>query len=132
MEKHKASCSCGQLALVYDGEIERISICHCYACQKRTGSVFGVQTRLDKNKIRISGQATKYDRPTDEGDHVHFYFCPTCGATVYGEIDDLPETVSVAIGTSDNRNLPNPVFSVYEEQMVAWVVLPESVTEHMD
>jgi hypothetical protein len=132
MGKYKASCSCGQLSLVYEGEITRTSMCHCFACQKRTGSAFGVQTRIEKTKTRISGKATKYDRPTDEGDHVHFYFCPTCGATVYWEIDDLPETVSVAFGAFDTRTLPGPVFSVYEEQKAPWVILPETVTEHMD
>lgn len=90
-----------------------------------------MQTRVPKAQITISGRATKYDRPTDEGDHVHFFFCPTCGATVYWEIDDLPETVSVAFGAFENRDLPAPVFSVYEDHMVPWVVLPSSVSEHM-
>jgi len=131
MEKYKASCSCGQLALVYEGEITRTSICHCFACQKRTGSVFGVQTRLEKVKVKITGQTTKFDRPTDEGDYVHFYFCPFCGATVYWEIDDFPDSVSVPAGAFDNRDLPAPVFSVYEDHMRSWVILPGSVTEHM-
>jgi len=131
MDTYKASCSCGQLTLICEGSISRTSICHCHACQKRTGSVFGVQTRVEKSRTTISGKATRYDRPTDEGDHVHFYFCPVCGATVYWEIDDLPDSVSVAIGAFDNRSLPAPTFSVYEDHKQAWVILPDSVTEHM-
>lgn len=127
-----ASCSCGQLKLRFDGEITRTSICHCYACQQRTGSVFGVQTRVDRRKVQIEGKFTVYPRPTDEGDFVKFHFCPDCGATVFWEIDDLPETFSVALGAFQDVAYPAPVFSVYEARKHAWVQLPPSVTEHWD
>jgi hypothetical protein len=127
-----ASCSCGQLGLTFDGEIARSSICHCYACQQRTGSVFGVQTRLERSKVKIEGQSTLYNRLTDEGDHVRFYFCPKCGSTVFWEIDDFPQSVCVAIGAFKNVAYPSPVFSVYEVRKHPWVQLPESITEHWD
>jgi len=37
MTDHHASCSCRQLRLVAHGEPVRVSMCHCYACQRRTG-----------------------------------------------------------------------------------------------
>jgi DNA topoisomerase IB len=46
MTERHASCSCGQLAVVTRAEPIRISICHCLACQRRTGSVFGTQARF--------------------------------------------------------------------------------------
>ena len=45
MTTRDASCSCGQLHLTCEGEPVRISVCHCLACQQRTGSAFGVQAR---------------------------------------------------------------------------------------
>ena len=43
----KASCNCGQLSVTYEGpDPERISLCQCNECQKRTGSVLSVQARL--------------------------------------------------------------------------------------
>ena len=44
-----AACSCGQLRLTVEGEPVRVSICHCLACQRRTGSVFGVQARFRRS-----------------------------------------------------------------------------------
>jgi hypothetical protein len=38
-----ASCSCGQLRAEVRGEPTGVSVCHCHACQRRTGSVFGAQ-----------------------------------------------------------------------------------------
>jgi len=46
-----ASCSCGQLFAVASGEPVRISICHCLACQRRTGSVFGSQARFGRATV---------------------------------------------------------------------------------
>lgn len=46
MTERIASCSCGQLTARVTGEPVRVSICHCLACQRRTGSVFGVQARF--------------------------------------------------------------------------------------
>ena len=39
MTTRHAACSCGQLHLTIEGESARISLCHCLACQRRTGAV---------------------------------------------------------------------------------------------
>ena len=46
MARRRAECSCGQLAITVEGEPLRLSICHCLACQRRTGGVFGIQARF--------------------------------------------------------------------------------------
>ena len=40
MTTHFASCSCGQLSIEVHGEPRGVGVCHCLACQRRTGSVF--------------------------------------------------------------------------------------------
>jgi len=128
---HKASCSCGQLSLEYSGEIKRISICHCFECQKRTGSAFGIQTRFEKNKTVIKGESTIYQRKGDEGtDVISMHFCPKCGSTVYWEAAWLGESIAVAVGTLCNPNLPTPVVHVYGSRKHHWVQLPENIEEY--
>ena len=46
----------------------RISMCHCLACQRRTGSAFGVQARFPKERVRIEGCSKEYVRISDEGE----------------------------------------------------------------
>ena len=87
MATRRASCSCGQLTVEVEGDPLRVSICHCLACQRRTGSVFGAQARWAREQARIEGDATEYVRISDEGDERSFFFCPRCGATVYYWID---------------------------------------------
>ena len=48
MTTRHAGCSCGQLQLTIEGESARISMCHCLACQRRTGAVFSNQARLGR------------------------------------------------------------------------------------
>ena len=68
MNTRSASCSCGQLRVTVQGEPLRVSVCHCLACQKRTGSVFGQQARFDRSGFAASGDATEFVRVGDEVD----------------------------------------------------------------
>lgn len=75
-------CRCGAVNLVCRGEPQRTSVCHCYECQKRTGSVFGVQARFLTEQISLSGEVTSFSRISDTGNEVTYQFCPKCGTTM--------------------------------------------------
>lgn len=133
MIKRRASCCCGQLKVTCEGEPARVSMCHCLACQKRTGSAFGAQARFARTQIRaIEGSATKYVRVGDSGGRITFCFCPTCGSTVYWEIDAMPDFIAVAVGAFADPSFAAPTFSVYDSRRHPWVAVPQSVVEHMD
>ena len=57
MTDRQATCSCGNLIVRTRGEPVRVSICHCLACQKRTGSTFGVQARF---AAEVKGQEIEF------------------------------------------------------------------------
>lgn len=125
-----ASCSCGQLTAEVSGEPVRIFICHCLACQRRTGSVFGEQARFPRGNVSISGTSTVFERVGDEGSRAKFHFCPTCGSTVYYELEGLDEFVAIPVGAFADPNFPSPTVSVYENRMHKWVV-PPAEAEHI-
>jgi hypothetical protein len=130
MPARVASCSCGQLTLAVDGEPVRVSICHCLACQRRTGSVFGTQARFAWSQVTVSGMGREFVRIGDEGGRSTFTFCPECGATVYYTMDALKDAVAIPVGAFADPAFPGPSFSVYEERMHPWVGLPPDI-EHM-
>jgi hypothetical protein len=125
-----ASCSCGQLTAQVVGEPVRISICHCLACQRRTGSPFSQQARFRREDVEPSGVSSTYVQAGDEGPGARFHFCPRCGATVYYEPLGLPGYIAVPVGAFAEPGFPAPTVSVYEERMHGWVVPPESA-EHI-
>jgi hypothetical protein len=129
--KRRASCSCDQLSVTVEGEPVRISMCHCLACQRRTGSAFGIQARFPAERVTIEGSATKFVRVGDSGGRITFSFCPTCGATVYYELDGMPDVIAVPIGAFADPTFPPPRVSVYEDRRHPWA-LPQLEMEHYD
>ena len=128
----KASCSCGQLTLLCEGTPTRVGICHCLACQLRTGSAFGVQARFPRDKVTIAGTATEWTRTGDDGGRVTLRFCATCGATVYYTLAQEPELVGVPVGAFADPSFPPPTYSVYEARRHAWVQTPASCVRRGD
>jgi hypothetical protein len=127
MSHRTASCSCGQLQAQVSTEPLRVSVCHCLACQRRTGSVFGAQARFAKEAVSISGRSTEFVRTGDEGTQATFRFCPDCGATVYYTMSGIENAVAIPVGAFADPSFPPPVFSVYEERMHAWVQMPGGI-----
>jgi hypothetical protein len=119
-----ASCSCGQLTAHVVGEPLRVSICHCLACQRRSGSVFAAQARFAQEQVTVAGQSSEYGLVGDEGSRAVFHFCAHCGATVYFVSDALEQFVSIPVGVFADPQFPAPTVSVYEGRMHGWVVPP--------
>jgi hypothetical protein len=128
----QAACSCGQLRLEVDGEPVRVSVCHCLACQRRTGSVFGAQARFVEEDVRIEGRHTDYTRISDDGEARTFSFCPECGATVFFKLDSAPGFIAVPVGAFADSSFPPPVRSIYESRKHSWVVMPGSIADRAD
>jgi hypothetical protein len=105
-------------------------MCHCLACQRRTGSVFGVQARFPEDCVRVEGRYSDYLRISDEGEECTFHFCPDCGATVFYTAPTMAGFVAVPVGAFADPGFPSPTVSVYETRQHAWVVLPETVEVH--
>jgi hypothetical protein len=124
-----ASCSCGQLSAEVTGEPVRNSICHCLACQCRTGGPFAQQARFLRAHVTVTGQSTQYTRTGDEGSSAVFHFCPRCGATVYYEFVALAEFVAIPVGAFADPGFPAPAVSVYESRKHGWVIVPPAA-EH--
>jgi hypothetical protein len=124
MSARHAACSCGQIRLAIEGEPARISMCHCLACQRRTGAVISNQARFLRDQVAITGKAATWTRTAESGSVVTFRFCPTCGSTVYWESESFPEYVVVAIGNFADPDFPAPSVAVWEETRHPWVALP--------
>ena len=125
---HIATCSCGQLKVTYNGEFARTAVCHCFDCQKRTGSAFGYQTRVETAKIVVEGKSTVFQK-RNEG-LTTFHFCPTCGSTVYWNNEGLPGSTIIAIGNFTDPTLPGPTFMVYGNRKHHWVNRPDTAIEY--
>ena len=127
----KASCNCGKLSVTYEGpDPERISLCQCYECQRRTGSAFSWQVRLPIEHVTIEGQSSTWTVPSDSAKPASrcdsmggtYHFCPECGSTVYGELSIAPDFFVVEVGGFTDPTFPPPMISGFEAEGAAWVM----------
>jgi hypothetical protein len=129
MATREAACHCGQLRLEVAGDPFVVSICHCLACQRRTGSAFGMQAAFTPDQVQVVGRFSDFVRISDEADrkeHV-FHFCPECGSQVFYTEPTEPDLVVVSVGSFADPSFPSPTESSYESRRHPWIGLPDSI-----
>ena len=125
-----AACSCGQLRIEVQGEPRGVGVCHCLACQRRTGSVFAALASFAPPYI-VHGEAAVYVRVGDQGARFAFRFCPVCGTSLFHtEEGREAQSVSVAVGGFADPDFPPPRASVYESRKHDWVRLPPGLASY--
>jgi hypothetical protein len=123
MMARTATCSCGALSITTTGEPRRISACHCLACQKRTGSAFGVAVFFTEDQASPKGPSQTYARLGDSGSSLEFHFCPSCGSTVFWRPAFRPGLIAVAYGCFGEDAPAGPSQAVYGDHRRAWVTI---------
>ena len=129
----KAACHCGQLRLEVTGEPQDVTICNCLACQRRTGSAFGVQAGFNAGQVQIAGRSSEFARTSEEPDQRVgiFHFCPDCGSTVFCTAEAEPDRIVVMAGTFADPSFPSPTESGYDNSRHPWVGLPDTIQRHI-
>ena len=108
----------------------RVSVCHCLACQRRTGSVFSAQARFPASGVTITGATREHVLVGDGGSRAVFRFCPLCGSTLFYTSEGRDDEIAIPVGAFADPTFPGPGFSVYEERMHGWVSMPRDI-EHI-
>ncbi len=124
-----AECHCGSLRVVASGEPERVYLCHCKACQRRTGAVVHSGASYPKNRVQIAGKHKIYERDADSGFKIRFHFCPNCGSNVFYEGDRNPGNIGITVGSFADPGFPPPTYSAWEESRHGWLGLP-TILDH--
>ena len=124
-----ARCACGALSLTLNEPPQLTALCHCLACQLRTGAPFSANAFYSIDCVQISGMSTEFIRTAESGRKVRMHFCPTCGSTVYWKADASPSRIGVAVGSFADPAFAPPAISVFEQSKHRWVQRDETV-EH--
>jgi hypothetical protein len=122
-----AQCQCGSLRAIATGDPDLVNVCHCVACQRRTGAIMHSGAYYKRTAVRPEGDSKVFARATESGRTIHFHFCPNCGSSVYWEADLRPDHYGVAVGAFADPNFPMPSYSVWEQTKHAWIDLPPAL-----
>ena len=109
-ERWSGSCVCKSVRYICTGEPERVTICHCLWCQRRTGSAFGIELVFVEERVSLAGiEPAKYRHVSDEsGRWLDTYFCPRCGSNLGFTLQAVPGIRTVPAGTLDEPGLIDP------------------------
>ncbi|MEZ5830154.1 MAG: GFA family protein [Dongiaceae bacterium] len=138
MVSRTASCTCGRLRIEVAGQPLNIGVCHCLACQRRTGSVFAALASFAAPYM-VHGTASEYIRAGDQGARFKFRFCPVCGTNLFhtelyraedGTDVEEDASVGVAVGAFGDPGFPAPRLSIYDCRRHPWVQLPPGIKRY--
>ena len=107
MTTRHAACSCGRLYLTIEGEPTRIAMCHCLACQRRTGAVISNQARFRREQLAITGNSTTWVRTAESGNALTYHFCPIWAPLSTGRTWAFRDTSTLPSATSPIQVSPH-------------------------
>jgi len=136
MIQHHGGCVCGRVRYTVHGEPERVTICHCTLCQRRTGTAFGVEAVFQLDRVDIPADALKSHRhiSDESGRWLDQQFCPDCGTNIGITLEAVPGIRTIAAGTFDDPSWIDPAKHkfryVFMRSAQHWSELPEGAEQY--
>ena len=120
------SCQCGRVRYRLEGEPLGLAVCHCTACQRQSGSAFGMSLAVPSDSFRLlAGVLATFTAACDSGRTKTCAFCPDCGTRIYHQVFD--GVLSIKAGTLDDTSRLDPSAHYWTKRRQPWVVIPEGV-----
>jgi hypothetical protein len=118
----RAACSCGVLTVSVRGDPRLVGACHCEACQRRTGSAFGLAAFFEQTQVvETTGEPALYTRRAESGAELTFSFCANCGSTVHWTRNSQPGMIAIAVGAFADPDFPGPSRVVWAQSRHVWM-----------
>jgi hypothetical protein len=129
MEIHQGGCLCGSVRYRAKGRPERVSVCHCTQCQRRTGSALALVAHFKAANLAITGDPlSTYEYRSDESHRwIRLEFCARCGTTITLTAEHSPGGRTVCGGTFDDPSWLSIERHVWTRSAVAWMACPTGV-----
>ncbi|MEV4934165.1 GFA family protein, partial [Sphingobium sp. LSP13-1-1.1] len=97
--------------------------CRHHLSKRRTGSAFAWNASFPADAVKIAGKRHIFARATDSGRTNVYNFCPTCGSTVFYDVEMRPGMISVPAGAFASAEFPQPTVQVFDQRSVAWCTI---------
>jgi hypothetical protein len=135
-EQHEGGCVCGAVRYVAHGDPERVTVCHCTWCQRRTGSAFGVEVVFRTEALTFSGETLRTWRhiSDESGRWLDQHFCCRCGTNLGISLEAVPGIRTLAAGSFDDpswlRREKYLFRYVYLRSARDWSTIPDGVERY--
>ncbi len=126
---HRGGCVCGSVRYHVTGQPQRVSMCSCSWCKKRTGSAFGISAYFEQNHVFFEcGNLKAYELQSDAGRWIKSEFCGNCGTVLSWTLEFLPGLRGIAGGSFDAPTFwCKPQRYVFTRSKPDWLDVPEGM-----
>jgi hypothetical protein len=77
--------------------------------------------------VEIKGRVAQFQYKADSGKMATGYFCPGCGAQLYGTSEQMPGTSGIYAACLEGTSAYRPQITAYAKRLQAWDHLAEGV-----
>lgn len=90
-EIREGGCLCGAIRYRVRGKPQRVTVCHCTFCQRRTGGALSIHVWFDEKDITLLGnEPATYEQRSDESNYyLRLHFCSRCATTVMLTLENV-------------------------------------------
>ena len=114
-------CACGAIRYECTAEPFLVWKCHCRDCQQLTGGAFFVGVFVPSAAFTFTtGEPTYYVRQGGTGKTTRMRFCPPCGSTVGGRVDEYPDIRCVGGASLDDPSGLEPAADTWTASAQPW------------
>lgn len=110
------SCLCGAVRLELAGEPDRVGLCHCLDCRKKSGSVFATWAVYPADAVKVAGETAVHEARNDYARHA----CAACASPLY-ERQPGSDEVELFAGVLDEPNQLTPTYELWTVRREAWL-----------
>ena len=120
-----AACGCGGLKATVIGAPERVNVCSCENCQRRSGSAFSYTAFFpDSAIVAIEGEHRTWRDTAANGNWLDRYFCPVCGVMVFSRLQSMPGQIAIAVGCFSDPDFEAPPKFYWSSRRHKWLTVP--------
>ena len=121
MQVH-GSCHCGAIKFDATVDPDRVTICHCTACQNLTGTAYRVTVAASAEGFRLTrGSPKTFIKVADSGNKRAQVFCAECGSHLYAHAAvENPERLGLRVGCLRERSALVPRKRIWCKSALPW------------
>lgn len=124
----EGGCQCGGLRYEVSGDPLAVIVCHCSACQRQSGSAFGMSMIVGRDAFRwLAGEPRTFTTLADSGATKLCVFCGGCGGRIYNALSSLPTVFNIKPGTLDDTSWLEPSLHAWLDSKQSWAPVPDGV-----
>lgn len=121
-------CLCGGVRYEIEGNLRRLTHCHCGMCRKAHGAAFATYAAVKRERFRFTASATL--RAYKSSELVTREFCSVCGSSLFWTTTQEPEIIGLAVGTLDGDPEGRPVGHIYTRDKAPWFSITDDLVQY--